>query len=744
LLKVYYIQLVHGNNIVIKVNNIVITDKYKLNREGVYIMKRKSISAVIAIALVCSTFLYGCNSKTATNNTNSTTNSTQAASTEVKASIIGDKTVKNVISGVVTYDKEDTYTDWKSQNPNYIELSGTTATVKGSGAEVKNSKVTITAAGTYVISGKLDNGQIIVDVQDKGTVRLVLNGAEINSADNAPIYAKKAEKTIISLEAGTQNSVVDGTKYTLADASTNEPSAAIFSKNNLVINGTGKLTVKANYKDGITSKDDLKVLEGNLQITAADDGLVGRDLLAVKQGTITVTSGGDAMKSSNDTDTTKGIVAIENGTFNLKAEKDGIQAETSVLIADGTFNITSGGGSVNGVKKAEESFGGQMGGQRGQMGGQPGDKGNTSSNVNSNNNSSTKSNTNSNTTTTSTTETESKKGIKAVSDIGIAGGTFNIDSADDSLHSNNNAVIEGGNFTITAGDDGVHADATLAIKGGKVNITKSYEGIESSVITISDGEIHVTSSDDGINASGAESSSVNGGPGQNNSASSSSNKLNINGGYVSVNASGDGLDANGAIAITKGTVIVSGPTANDNSALDYDSTFEMTGGFLITGGSSGMAMAPSDSSTQYSIAMTFPQTQKAGTIVNLQDSKGNSIATFAPAKDYQTVVISSPELKKGESYTIYSGGSSTGTVTDGLYKDGKYTNGTKVVSFTTSNSVTWVNESGVTTAKSGMPGGGGQGGPGGMGGQRGQRPSGTQGQNPSGTQNQAPTTQQKQ
>jgi hypothetical protein len=714
--------------------------KHKLNREGVYIMKRKSISAVIALTLVCSTFLYGCNSKTTNNNTTNTTSSTQVATTEVKASIINDKMVKSVIGGLVTYDKEDTYTDWKSENPNYIELSGTTATVKGSGAEVKNSQITITAAGTYVISGKLDNGQIIVDVQDKGAVRLVLNGAEIKSSDNAPIYAKKAGKTIISLEAGTENSVVDGTKYTLADAYTDEPSAAIFSKNDLVINGTGKLTVKGNYKDGITSKDDLKIIEGNIQITAADDGLVGRDLLAVKQGTITITSGGDAMKSSNDTDTTKGIVAIENGTFNLKAEKDGIQAETSVLIADGTFNITSGGGSVNGVKKAEESFGGQMGGQRGQMGGQIDAKGNNNSNTNSNTNS----NNSSNTTTTATTETESKKGIKAVSDIGIAGGTFNIDSADDSLHSNNNAVIEGGNFTITAGDDGVHADATLAIKGGKVNITKSYEGIESSVITISDGEIHVTSSDDGINAAGgADGSAVNGRPGQNNFASSGNNKININGGYVAVNASGDGLDANGSIAITKGTVVVSGPTENNNSALDYDATFEMTGGFLITGGSSGMAMAPSDTSTQYSIAMNFPQTQKAGTIVNLQDSKGNSIATFAPAKDYQTVVISSPELKKGESYTIYSGGSSTGTVTDGLYKDGKYSNGTKIVSFTISNSVTWVNESGITTAKSGMPGGGGQGGPGGMGGQRGQRPSGAPGQNQSGAQNQAPATTQK-
>lgn len=644
-------------------------------------MNRRSIYFKLATVLVCTTFLYACGTNSATKTT------TQSeTTTEAKASIVGDKAIKSVIGELVTYDKEDSYSDWKNENPNYIELNGTTASLKGTGAEVKDSKVTITSAGVYVISGKLEDGQIIVDVQDKGTVRLVLNGAEINSSNNAPIYVKNAGKTVISLEEGTENNIVDGAKYALADASTDEPSAAIFSKDNLVINGNGKLTVKGNYKDGITSKDDLKIMGGNIQITAVDDGLVGRDILAVKDGTITIESGGDAVKSSNDTDSTQGIIAIEKGTFNLKAQKDGIQAETAVLIADGSFNITTGGGSVNGTKKAEE-------GMRGPIGGKDNDT----------------------TTTNAETETESKKAIKAFADIGIAGGTFSIDSADDSIHSNNNAVIEGGNFTITSGDDGVHADATLGIKGGKINITKSYEGIESSVITVSEGEIHVTASDDGINAGGgADGSSTNGRPGQNNFSSSGNNKLNINGGYIVVNSTGDGLDSNGSIYMTKGTVVVNGPTANNNGALDYDGAFEMTGGFLVSSGSSGMAQAPSDTSTQNSIIMSYPQTQSAGTLVNLQDSEGKTVATFAPARDYQSVVISSPELKKGGTYTLYSGGNSTGIETDGLYTDGNYEGGTKVVDFTISNSVTWLNESGVTTAKSSMHGG--------KGGPRGQAP----------------------
>lgn len=645
-------------------------------------MNRRSIFFKLATVLVCTTFLYACstNSEAGTKATTQTETATQ-----VKASIIGDKAIKSVIGELVTYDKDDYYSDWENENPNYIELNGNTASLKGSGAEVKDSKITITSAGVYVISGKLDDGQIIVDVQDKGTVKFVLNGSEIKSSNNAPIYVKNAGKTIISLQEGTENNIIDGAKYTLADASTDEPSAAIFSKDNLVINGNGKLTVKGNYKDGITSKDDLKIIGGNIKITAVDDGLVGRDILAVKEGTITIESGGDAVKSTNDTDSTQGIVAIENGTFNLKAENDGIQAETAVLIADGSFNITSGGGSVNSTKKAEEGMRAPMAGKN-----------------------------NNTTAANAETETESAKAIKAVADIGISGGTFNIDSADDSVHSNNNVTISGGDITIASGDDGVHADATITVKGGKINITKSYEGIEASVVTVSDGEIHVTASDDGINvAGGADSSSTNGRSGQNNFSSSGSNKLNINGGYIVVNSTGDGLDANGSIYMTKGTVVISGPTSDGNGALDYDGTFEMTGGFLVSAGSSGMAQAPSDTSTQYSIIMNYPKLQSAGTVVNLQDSEGKTVATFAPVKNYQTVVISSPEFKKGGTYTLYEGEKSTGSGTDGLYTDGKYQDGTKVVDFTISKSVTWLNESGVTTAKSSNPGGGTGGQPGG-------------------------------
>lgn len=162
-------------------------------------------------------------------------------------------------------------------------------------------------------------------------------------------------------------------------------------------------------------------------------------------------------------------------------------------------------------------------------------------------------------------------------------------------------------------------------------------------------------------------------------------------------------------------MIVNGPTANNNGTLDYDGAFEMNGGFLAAAGSSGMAQAPSEDSKQYSIIMNYPQTQQAGTLVHLEDSKGNTVATLAPSKNYQTIVISSPNLKKDSTYTLYSGGTSSGSVSNGLYDDGKYQGGTKVVQFEITNPVTWLSESGVTEARSGHPGG-----PGG----RGNRPEG--------------------
>ncbi len=594
----------------------------------------------------------------------------------------------NTIS--VVYDSDDEDYSWNSSEASHIVLTGDTIEFYGSGAVVDDNQIAITSAGTYSISGTLNDGQIIVNTKDEETVRLILNGADITCYTSAPIYIKNAVKTVITLADDTENFITDGDDYIVEDSlieesESIEPNAAIFSKDDLTINGNGSLTVNANYNNGIQSKDDLKITGGNITVNAVNDAIKGRDSIAVKKANITVNAGADGMQSNNDTNEEKGYVFIESGTIAITAGNDGIQAETSLIISGGKITISSGGGSANSsrhIGEEENTWG---------------DWGNRDMNIDTGNN------------TDSESSAGSAKGLKAGVSTIITGGTINIDSSDDSIHSNNSLTINGGNIIMASGDDGIHSDSTLEINGGEISITKSYEGIESAIITINDGNIHITASDDGINVRGGnDGSSIDGRPGQNEFSFSGNNWLYINGGYTAIDATGDGLDVNGSINMTAGDVIINGPTSDMNGAIDYLGTFTVSGGYIVAAGSSGMAQAPGTSSTQYAALINFSSQLSADTIVHIETEDGDEILTFIPTKTYQSLLLCSPELENGETYFVYTGGSSTGIVTDCLYSGGAYTAGTQITSFTISSIVTWIGSSG-----DGFPGGGFPGGTGG-------------------------------
>jgi hypothetical protein len=263
-------------------------------------------------------------------------------------------------------------------------------------------------------------------------------------------------------------------------------------------------------------------------------------------------------------------------------------------------------------------------------------------------------------------------------DLTITGGVIQISSLDDAIHSNDSITINGGDLTLASGDDGIHADAALTINGGDLEITECYEGLESAVITINDGTIQLTASDDGINASSRSRGGF----------ESADGYVYINGGYLAMDAGGDGLDSNGSIEMTGGVVIVNGPTSNGNGALDSGS-FSISGGFLVAAGSSGMAQSPDESSNQYSVLLNFGATIRAGTLIHIQSSEGEEVLTFAPAKQYETIVLSSPALKS-TTYDVYLGGNATGSARDGLYEGGINSSGTDIGNFTISGIVTWV------------------------------------------------------
>lgn len=618
-------------------------------------MKRKKIMGMLSIVMSTSILITACTTgKTATNVVPTVETITEGAAVETSSETDNSTTDTDV---VVEYSKKDMDPTFNMETASKINFSGTSTNVSGEGLTVAENIVTITAPGTYVVTGTINEGQIIVNAGDEEDVVLVLSGVNLTNTSTAPIYVMNADKTVITLAEGTINTITDGVNYVFSDAETDEPNAAIFSKDDLTINGTGTLTVNGNYNHGIFSKNDLKITGGTINVTSVNDAIKGKDLVAVLDADIMINAGGDGIQSSNAEDASKGFILIEGGTFNITAGTDAIQAETSVLIKDGEITVVSGGGSAN--ASTSSSAWGNWGGK-----GAPGE------------------------TTTTETDKTSAKGIKAEKVITIDGGTIKIDSSDDAIHSNLDIVINGGTIEISSGDDGVHADKSLTINAGDLYIAKSYEGLEGGTITINGGDLHVGSMDDGINTSGGNDSSALGGrPGQNGFDSSDGSSLAINGGYLFINADGDGIDSNGDIIMSAGTVVVNGPTNNGNGSLDYAGAFTLTGGSLLAAGSSGMAQSVSEGSTQNTFQLNVASIP-ADTLVHIESSSGADILNFKSGKAFGSIVFSSSLLEVGETYTVYTGGSSTGVETNGVYEGGSYSGGTVLTTFEMTSSIT--------------------------------------------------------
>lgn len=519
-----------------------------------------------------------------------------------------------------------------------IEFSDSTVkSDSNNGITIDGTGVTISKEGTYILSGKSSDASVMIAANDKAKIQLVLDGVELKSS-KAPLVVKSADKVFITLAKDSENTLSDGSSYTLeSDSSTVD--AAIFSKADLTINGSGTLNVNGNYKHAVVSKDDLVITGGTLNIKSKNSGLDGKDCLKIKDADITVDAGSDSLRSTNTEETDKrGFIYIQSGSFKLTSNNDGIQAASLLRIDGGEFNISTGGGSSNG-KVHNETMGRGM-----ERFGSESD----------------------------TVDTESAKALKAASDIKINGGSIKIDSSDDAVHSNGNITVSNGELTISTGDDGLHSDNTLTIDSGTIDITKSYEGIEGGEITVNGGNINLVSSDDGFNVAGGKDENARYDP----FASDSSKKLTINGGYVLVDASGDGLDSNGSLAITGGMVLVSGPENSGNGALDYDSEGTITGGTLIALGSSGMAQSLTGNG-QCTI-MTDISSQSGNTSFALCDSSGSVIASFKPSKQYSNAVVSSPSIKTGETYKIVCGGTVSGADKNGFAESGSISSGTTV------------------------------------------------------------------
>lgn len=575
-------------------------------------------------------------------------------------------------------------TDTNYQIDTYIYLRDSNTTIDGDGVTFENNVLTITKGGTYQISGTLSDGQIYINSTDtQNKVKLYLDSVNVYCSTSAPLFVESSPReTVLILAQNSENVFSDNANCTTAQDAPNYATAAIYSKDDLQIEGSGILTVKGNFDKGIFTKDDLQLRGGTINITSVADGLKGKDSLEISDGIINITCDGDAISTSNEQD--DGDILITGGTMNLNCKLDAIAAVGSLEITAGTINAVTAGGSSEDMSDLADKL--PMGFAHS---GRPGE--NSSEQVSS---------------------APSTKAIKADKDITIKGGTFLLDCVDDAIHSNEDLSIEGGVFTIKTNDDAIHCEYELEISGGTFNIERCYEGIEGEQIEISGGEINIVATDDGINAASASEQSENPAfnrneappqpngvqtkntaekPGKNENPRDKGgfkNKggfgggmddydsdciIKITGGTICINAEGDGIDSNGDVEISNATVIVYGPQNGGNGALDYAGTLKVTSGLLLAVGSAEMAQGVSDGSIA---SLGFRCSVNANTVMTIRDSSSNEIISFVAPKKYSSVVLACSSLKDGETYGVYTGGESSQQAQNGVYSKNSIKGGT--------------------------------------------------------------------
>lgn len=598
--------------------------------------RRKKLLALFCATALSMTAVAGCAGK------NSSTDNIVSTETEVNAEETAAQSETGTFSSADMFTERDLAGTYEESEAVYVTLSDDGITGETAGVAINGQTVTITEEGTYVFSGTLSEGQIVVDADD-AKVQIILDNVDITCATSAAVYVKSAEKVFVTLAEGSQNTLRNTDEYVAIDD--NNIDAVIFAKSDLTLNGTGSLTIVSAEGHGIVSKDDLKITGGTYDITAAGHALSGKDSVRIADGTFILTAGKDGIHSGNEDNEEKGYIYIADGYFTITSDGDGMDASNIVQIEDGTFDITAGGGAANSQKTHESDMPGGPGGGMPQNGEKPdgedmSEMGEKPDGANMPEMGEKPDGENMPQDTTTDESGTSIKGIKADGDMYLNGGKYQIDSADDSIHSNANITIADGTYTLATGDDGVHADDALIVNGGTITVTESYEGLEGLTVTINDGTIDITARDDGINAAGE--------------------KMELNGGYIHILAGGDGVDSNGDLTINGGEIYIDGPSDNGNSAIDYGDrpSAYVNGGMLVAIGSSGMAEGMSDSSKQEVLMVKLGEQMEAGDVV-LTDSEGNVIVSYTALKSYDCVIISTAEVESGATYTLTTSGTTT-------------------------------------------------------------------------------------
>ncbi|MBD7958806.1 carbohydrate-binding domain-containing protein [Microbacterium sp. Sa4CUA7] len=385
--------------------------------------------------------LTGCATGTQTAATAATTDATTESERTVDTTLDGFSTAADVLAGNQQAHDDATDVEWAEADATAIDLDGSSASSESADVDITGSTVTISAAGTYVLSGDLE-GQVVVDSAGEGTVTLVLDGVDIAHTAGAAIDIVAADEAVVVLADGSSNTLSDAASYP-EDV---EANAALASAADLTITGSGAVSVAGNGNDGIASRDGLVIQSGTINVDAADDGIRGKDYLIVRDGDIAVDAGGDGLKADNEEDADRGFIAIEDGTLALTVGGDGIDAYTDVVQTGGTVDITAGGGATSDPESGA-------------------------------------------------------KGVVAGTIAVLEAGSTLIDAADDAVNTDAYLHLAGADVEFSSGDDGAHAELQLVVSDGEVSVPSSVEGLEAGQITIEGGTISLTASDDAVNVS---------------------------------------------------------------------------------------------------------------------------------------------------------------------------------------------------------------------------------------------------
>lgn len=569
--------------------------------------------------------------------------------------------VSKIDTTTVFKEKDLTYT-WDESTATRIILNDSLTEINGTGASFSKNTVTISEEGTYVVSGTLTDGQIIVNDANKTKIKIIFNGVSVTSSTESPLCVLSADKVYITLADGTVNTVSDSSTKT-----NTEYDAAIYSADDITINGTGTLNVIGKYKMGIHSKNDVKICGAVLNVdssASANSGhaILGKDLVAICDAKLNLKSGNDGIQSDNSEEADRGNVIIENSKLTITSSNDGIQAENALQISGGLFDITTTQ-KGDGIKAGETVF----------IDGEPNMKINSSADG----------------IKTKFEYLDSEKG-----NIQIMNGTFDITSADDGIQAlsetvdavqkNASLLIFNGEFKIAASGDGIKATKQIQIADGIYTINASNDAIQAEnandttvgAIYIQNGTFNLTSVCDGIQAyavlsiSGGNFNIKTTGSTSTNSSKAlkATDSLNISGGSFSINSTDDGVHSNNSVIIDNCDIL---NISSSDDGIHADNSVTINGGNInITKCYEGIEGA---SITINSGTVKIISSDDG---INASDGSGSSMGGgMRPFSEVSTYAVSNISLNINGGYTVVN---SSG---DGLDSNGtiNVTGGTTLV-----------------------------------------------------------------